>query len=249
MRYFLALSYSGKAYNGWQIQQNAPSVQQTLQEGLSTILRVPTEVVGAGRTDTGVHAAFYVAHFDVAEAIVEADAFCYHLNGVLPPDIAVHGLRRVKDGAHARFDAQLREYRYHISTAKNPFTVDRAWTIFHPLDLEAMNRAAVLLLAYEDFTSFSKRHSGNKTNRCKVSTARWEATPGGLVFTIAADRFLRNMVRAIVGTLVEVGRGKLDVDGFRRVIEGADRALAGTSAPPQGLFLNRVTYPDEIYLD
>ncbi len=249
MRYFLELSYSGKAYNGWQIQTNAPSVQQALQEGLSLILRTPTEVVGAGRTDTGVHAAFYVAHFDCEQPIVDREDFCYHLNAVLPPDIAVSALRPVREEAHARFDAREREYKYRVSPHKNPFTRDTAHTLTFPLDMESMNRAAALLLEYEDFTSFAKLHSDNKTNRCRVTRACWVREEGLLVFTIAADRFLRNMVRAVVGTLLEVGRGKMDTEGFRRVIEGADRALAGTSAPPQGLFLTRVDYPAEIYLD
>lgn len=249
LRYFLELSYSGKAYNGWQIQPNAPSVQAVLQEGLSTLLRTPTEVVGAGRTDTGVHAAFYVAHFDAVQPVTEHEDFLYHLNAVLPGDIAVSALRPVRDDAHARFDARLREYKYYVSTRKNPFVRDTACQLFHLLDTEAMNRAAALLSGYDDFTSFAKLHAGNKTNICRVSYAAWSEQEGLLVFTIAADRFLRNMVRAIVGTLFEVGRGKLDTEGFRRVIEGADRALGGTSAPPQGLFLTRVEYPDELYLD
>lgn len=249
LRYFLELSYSGKAYNGWQIQTRAPSVQQALQQGLSTILRTPTEVVGAGRTDTGVHASFYVAHFDVAEPIGSPADFCYHLNAVLPPDIAVSGLRRVRDDAHARFDARFREYKYYVSPRKNPFTRDTASTLTHPLDVEAMNLAASDLLGYEDFTSFAKLHSNNKTNICHLFTARWEEQDGLLVFTITADRFLRNMVRAIVGTLLDVGRGKLSRDGFRRVIEGGDRSLAGTSAPPQGLFLSRVEYPADVYVE
>lgn len=249
LRYFLELSYSGKAYNGWQIQTQAPSVQQALQQGLSTILRTPTEVVGAGRTDTGVHASFYVAHFDVAEPVGSPADFCYHLNAVLPPDVAVSALRRVRDDAHARFDARLREYKYYVSPRKNPFTRDTACTLTYPLDVEGMNLAASDLLGYEDFTSFAKLHSNNKTNICRLVTARWEEQDGLLVFTIAADRFLRNMVRAIVGTLLDVGRGKLSREGFRRVIEGGDRGLAGTSAPPQGLFLSRVEYPAEVYVE
>ncbi len=247
LRYFLELSYDGTAYNGWQIQPHSPSVQEALQQGLSTILRTPTEVVGAGRTDTGVHASFYVAHFDTVQPILSPVDFCYHLNAVLPPDIAVSALRRVRDDAHARFDARLREYRYYVSPRKNPFTRDRAYTLSWPLDGEAMNEAASDLLTYEDFTSFAKLHSNNRTNICHVVRARWEQQDGLWVFTIAADRFLRNMVRAIVGTLLDVGRGKLSREAFRRVIEGGDRGLAGTSVPPQGLFLSRVEYPDEVY--
>ena len=226
MRYFLELSYSGKAYNGWQIQNNAPSVQQTLQEALSTILRVPTGVVGAGRTDTGVHAARYVAHFDAECPLEEPQRFCYHLNAILPWDIAVQDVRRVRDDAHARFDAVEREYKYYVSPRKDPFRRDVAYQLIMPLDLDRMNEAAETL----------------------VTRAQWREQDGCYVFTVAADRFLRNMVRAIVGTLLDVGRGKLSVEGFRAVIDGRDRALAGTSAPPQGLFLTRVDYPDDVYV-
>lgn len=248
MRYFLELSYSGGAYNGWQVQPGAPSVQQTLQDGLSTILRRPTAVTGAGRTDTGVHAAYYVAHFDAPEAVADPQKFCYHLNAVLPGDIAVRGIRRVRDDAHARFDALRREYKYYISTVKDPFAVDTAYLWTPPLDVGAMNRAAAMLPGQKDFTSFCKLHSDNKTNICRVDRAVWEAAGDKLVFTIAADRFLRNMVRAVVGTLMDVGRGKLDVEGFSDVVAGRDRSLAGTSAPAHGLFLTAVDYPGDIYL-
>ena len=248
MRYFLELSYSGKAYNGWQIQNNAPSVKQTLPEALSTILRVPTGVVGAGRTDTGVHAARYVAHFDAECPLEEPQRFCYHLNAILPWDIAVQDVRRVRDDAHARFDAVEREYKYYVSPRKDPFRRDVAYQLIMPLDLDRMNEAAETLLGRQDFTSFSRLHSGNKTNICRVTRAQWREQDGCYVFTVAADRFLRNMVRAIVGTLLDVGRGKLSVEGFRAVIDGRDRALAGTSAPPQGLFLTRVDYPDDVYV-
>ncbi len=248
MRYFLELSYSGKAYNGWQIQPSDPSVQQTLQRALSTLLGAETETVGAGRTDTGVHASYYVAHFDTERLLDDLARFCYHLNAILPHDIAVSGVRRVRDDAHARFDALSREYRYYITTRKDPFRTDTAlrWTL--PLDAERMNEAAALLLEARDFTSFSKLHSDNKTNLCRVSRAGWHREGDLLVFTIEADRFLRNMVRAVVGTLLDVGRGKLSVGGFRSVIEGRDRALAGGSAPAQGLFLTGVRYPDDVYI-
>lgn len=248
MRYFLELSYNGKAYNGWQIQPDAPSVQQTLQEGLSTLLRMPMEVVGAGRTDTGVHARRYVAHFDLPEPLPDPAQFCYHLNALLPYDIAVHAARPVRPDAHARFDALSREYRYQISMRKDPFLHDFAYRLTVPLDVEAMNRAAQLLLLAQDFTSFSKLHSNNKTNICHLTRAHWEQRGSLLVFTIAADRFLRNMVRAVVGTLIEVGRGKIPAAEVERIAAGRDRALAGTSVPPQGLFLTGVAYPDDIYL-
>ena len=249
MRYFLELSYSGKAYRGWQIQPGDPSVQRTLQDGLSVLLGAKTEVVGAGRTDTGVHASHYVAHFDSLRPLDDPFRFCYHLNAVLPGDVAVSCVRRVRDDAHARFDALSREYRYYITTKKDPFRTDTAlrWTL--PLDMERMNEAAVLLLDTRDFTSFGKLHSNNKTNICRVDRAEWCRRGDLLVFTIEADRFLRNMVRAVVGTLLDVGRGKLDVEGFRSVIEGRDRSLAGGSAPAHGLFLSGIRYPDDIYFD
>lgn len=249
VRYFIELAYNGKAYNGWQIQPNAPSVQQTFQEALSTILRQRVEVVGAGRTDTGVHASYYVAHFDLPEPVPGAlERFCYHLNALLPHDIAVSALRQVRADAHARFDAQEREYKYYISSTKNPFCRDTTSQLTWPLDMERMNVAAARLLVHDDFTSFSKLHSNNKTNVCDVRSAWWEQRDDLLVFTISADRFLRNMVRAVVGTLLEVGRGKMTSDEFEGVILGRDRALAGGSAPPQGLFLTRVNYPEDIYL-
>ena len=248
MRYFLELSYNGKEYNGWQIQPNAPSVQQALQKGLSTVLRMPTEVVGAGRTDTGVHASYYVAHFDTDKAISNQDDFCYHLNAVLPHDIAIRGLRQVRDDAHARFDAVSREYKYYVSRVKNPFVRDTTYIYTVLLDVELMNEAASSLIEHEDFTSFSKLHSNNKTNICHIHEAYWKSDGEMLVFTISADRFLRNMVRAIVGTLLNVGRGKISIEQFKNVIECKNRSMAGTSAPPQGLFLTNVKYKDEIYL-
>jgi len=248
VRYFIELSYSGKAYNGWQVQPDAPSVQQTLQKALSTILRTETEVVGAGRTDTGVHARRYIAHFDTDEAIGAPQDFCYHLNSVLPHDIAVSSVARVKDDAHARFDAVSREYKYYISTKKDPFLRDFAYILTIPLHVQLMNEAAAAMKEYSDFTSFSKLHSNNKTNTCHIYEAFWQYESDLLVFTVSADRFLRNMVRAIVGTLIDVGRGKVSAGGFREIIEGRDRGLAGTSAPPQGLFLTNIVYPPDVFI-
>ena len=249
MRYFLELAYLGKAYHGWQIQPNAPSVQQTLQRALSLILRAETTVVGAGRTDTGVHASFYVAHFDTQQPIDDAQGFVYHLNQLLPFDIAIRAVRRVRDDAHARFDALEREYEYRITLRKDPFSIDTAYRYTGgPLDVASMNKAAHQLLAYDDFTSFCKLHSNNRTNLCRLVRAEWTLSADRLLFTIAADRFLRNMVRAIVGTLIDVGRGRLTLDGFERIIEGRDRALAGSSAAPEGLSLSGVCYPDDIYV-
>ncbi len=250
MRFFLTLSYRGTAYNGWQIQPDAPSVQQTLQRVLSTILRAETEVVGAGRTDTGVHAIDYVAHFDTeSEAPLRPDDFCYHLNALLPADIAVSGVRQVKTDAHARFSATRREYKYYVVRHKDPFRHETALCYNVPLDIERMNEAAAIVRATEDFTSFCKLHGNNKTNLCRIVSSHWTEEGGALVYTVSADRFLRNMVRALVGTMLDVGRGKLDAEDFQAVIAARSRGAAGTSAPPQGLFLTAVDYPDEVFED
>ena len=233
MRFFAELSYLGTAYCGWQRQPDAPSVQGALENALSTILRTETLVTGAGRTDTGVHALHAVAHFDAAS---EPDL--RNLNALLPRDIAVHRLRCVHDNAHARFDAVEREYKYHIVTRKDPFRQQTAWLFTAPLDVNAMNAAASHLIGTHEFTTFSKLHSGNKTDVCTVLTAQWD----GLIFTIRADRFLRNMVRSIVGTLVDVGRGKISVERFAEILTSRDRSLASSSAPAQGLFLTDIKY-------
>ncbi|WP_298062448.1 tRNA pseudouridine(38-40) synthase TruA [uncultured Rikenella sp.] len=243
-RYFIELTYNGAGYNGWQRQPDAPSVQETLEKGVSTLLGAPHEIVGAGRTDTGVHAAFAVAHFDTgAEAAKILDRqFVYHLNCILPKDIAVKKIYAVPDGRHARFDARRREYKYYITTVKDPFSTNTAWQITQPLDVDAMQTAAVSLMRYEDFTSFAKLHADNKTNRCTIFGANWQEEGDRLVFTIAADRFLRGMVRAIVGTLVDVGRGKITPAQFCSIIESKARAEASAQAPAHGLFLTDVQY-------
>ncbi len=248
MRYFLTLSYKGTNYNGWQIQQNAPSIQGKIEEALSLLLRTPTAVTGAGRTDTGVHALYYVAHFDSREEISDRTGFCYHLNAMLPYDIAIHDLRPVRAEAHARFDATEREYRYMMRTAKDPFVRETAWLYYGRLDLDAMNEAAAHLLRFDDFTTFAKLNSANKTNICDVRYALWQRDGDRLEFTIRANRFLRNMVRAITGTLVEVGRGKMTPDAFRDIIAARDLSLSGSSAPAQGLYLSNVRYPDTVFL-
>lgn len=247
-RYFIYLSFDGTNYHGWQIQPNGESVQETLMKALSTFLRREIEVVGAGRTDAGVHARLMVAHFDF-DTELDGEVVTDKLNRLLPPDIAVYGVRRVKPEAHARFDATSRTYKYYIHTRKDPFRRGYSWRIFQPLDFERMNEAAQTLFDYTDFTSFSKLHTDVKTNNCRIMLARWEQMGDGeWVFTIRADRFLRNMVRAVVGTLVEVGRGKLTVDGFRRVIEEKNRCSAGTSVPGHALYLTDVSYPDDLFL-
>lgn len=255
MRFFLTLSYDGTNYSGWQTQPNALTVQQTLEEALSTLLRVPAPVVGAGRTDAGVHARMMVAHLDVDEACVAAqpqpftDWLCEKLNRLLPSDIAIHNIRQVRDDAHARFDALARTYIYYVHTAKSPFGRDYSMRLFTAPDFEAMNEAAARLFDYTDFTSFSKLHTDVKTNNCRIMQARWEQESEGVwTFTIQADRFLRNMVRAIVGTLLEVGRGRMTIEEFCRVIEQKDRCSAGTSVPGRGLFLTHIDYPQELFI-
>lgn len=248
-RYFIYLGYDGANYHGWQIQPNGASVQQTLMEALATFLRRDVEVVGAGRTDAGVHARTMVAHFDWEEAL-DTTSVVDKLNRILPQDIAVYSVREVKPEAHARFTALSRTYRYYVTTRKNPFgRACRCRIVGKPLDFETMNRAAEVLFDYTDFTSFSKLHTDVKTNNCRILRAQWTQTgETEWTFVIQADRFLRNMVRAIVGTLFEVGSGKRSVDDFRRIIERRDRGAAGTSAPAHALFLEEVEYPDEIFL-
>ena len=248
MRRFLKLSYDGSPFNGWQRQPNAPSVQQTLEEALAVLLRRETPVTGAGRTDTGVNARVMYAHFDFDGDMPDRARMLRGLDRLCGPAIAVHDITDVAPDAHARFDATGRTYKYFVSLGKSPFDARFSWRSPSPLDMEAMNRAAALLTRTDDFTSFAKLHSDARTNICRVSEALWEehvsptGTPG-LVFTISADRFLRNMVRAVVGTLVDVGRGKLSTDGFSDIIARKDRCAAGTSMPPQALFLWDVKYP------
>ena len=247
-RYFLYCSYNGAAYCGWQVQPNGLAVQEVLQHALRTVLRAPRlEVVGAGRTDAGVHARLMVAHFD---ADLDGRSWADWLakwNSLLPADVAVHDVRPVRAEAHARFDAVARRYEYHMVLHKDVFRTGLAARLHHAPDFERMNEAARLLLGRHDFTSFSKLHTDVKTNICTVTHAEWTQRDGEWVFAIEADRFLRNMVRAVVGTLLEVGRGRMPVDGFARVIEARDRCRAGTSAPAQGLYLVDVRYPDELF--
>ena len=247
-RYFIYLSYNGKNYCGWQVQPNGTSVQGCLEAALSTLLRRETPIVGAGRTDAGVHARLMVAHFDSPEAIADLGQLAYKLNRILPRDIAVDRVVAVRADAHARFDATSRTYKYYVATRKDPFRSDFVYQLPNPLDFDAMNRACPILFEYIDFTSFSKLHTDVKTNNCLIKRADWELEDDMWVFTISADRFLRNMVRAIVGTLIEVGRGKLDAAGLRRVIEAKDRGRAGMSVPGHALFLVDVTYPEELFL-
>ena len=249
MRYFLWLSYDGRDYHGWQVQPNGISVEEVVEQCLSTLLRKETDIVGAGRTDTGVHATGMVAHFDTAEPLADADSLLHRLDRMLPATISAYALRPVKPEAHARFSAIEREYRYHIILHKDPLLHHCAWQVPFPLDFTLMNEAAEVMRKYEDFTSFSKLHTDVKTNICHISHARWtQVADGHWCFTIRADRFLRNMVRAIVGTLLDVGRGKLSIDDMCRIIERKDRCAAGQSVPAHGLTLCEVAYPDHIFL-
>ena len=224
-----------------------PTVQQTIEQALTKLLRTPTEIVGAGRTDTGVNASYYVAHFDT-DVQVNITQLLYKLNMMLPKDIGIFSITQVADTAHARFAAMEREYTYFISHHKNPFRRHSAWLYYVSLDVDAMNQAASKLLNYSDFTSFAKLNSNNKTNICRIIDARWSVEEDGVLrFTIRADRFLRNMVRSIVGTLVDVGRGRYTVDEFCKIVEAKDLRLSSAGAPAQGLFLSDVVYSEETF--
>lgn len=247
-RYFIHLSYLGTKYHGWQIQANAQSVQGILNNALSTLLKEEINTIGAGRTDTGVHARYYVAHFDTLTPNLETNKpFIYSLNKILPVDISVSKILMVKPEANARFDAKYRGYEYIICRSKNPFMNGLAWMYSTNLDIDKMQLASQLLFNYTDFTSFSKIGSDNKTNICSIYHAEWTQKDDLLIFTIKANRFLRNMVRATVGTLVDVGRGKITPEEFAAIIEAKDRSLAGTSAPAEGLYLTEIEYPEEVF--
>lgn len=244
----MRLAYNGTAFHGWQTQPGGVvTVQQTLENALSTVLRRPTAIVGAGRTDTGVHARAMIAHFDSADDI---SALLHNLpraiGSITGPDIAISSIWEVQPDMHARFSATSRTYRYFALTQRSPFFYQMAWTAPKTLDFEAMNAAASHLLSVSDFTSFAKLHSDTKTNICHVTKARWSCAdktiPGLWIFEITADRFLRNMVRAVVGTLVDVGRGKLSLSGFDNVISSRNRCAAGTSMPAHALYLWDVSY-------
>ena len=242
MRYFITFSYDGTAYHGWQIQPHSVTVQEELQKALSTLMRKPMEVVGAGRTDTGVHARKMIAHFDHDEE-VDCSQLVYKLNKLLPRDIAVQHVEPVADDMHARFSAKSRTYHYYVHLDKNPFLRSYSWQVYGNPDFELMNRAARVLMEYKDFTSFSKVNTDTKTNDCTITEARWDRVgEDQWRFTVTANRFLRNMVRAIVGTLMEVGRGRMTIEQLRSVIEAKDRCRAGDSVPGNALFLVEVLY-------
>lgn len=247
MRYFIYFSYNGTAYHGWQIQPNGISVQEVLTNALRTILREEIDIIGAGRTDTGVHARLMVAHFDTDNVLVEAGDFIRKLNSILPKDIAAEKVMKVKTDAHARFDALSRKYEYHVYVGKNVFKEHQALRLYNPVDFELMNVAAAQLVNFTDFTSFSKLHTDAKTNNCVIAYAKWEQKDDEWVFSIEADRFLRNMVRSVVGTLFDVGTGKITVHDFCQIIEAKDRCKAGVSVPAHGLYLVEIRYPENIF--
>jgi tRNA pseudouridine38-40 synthase len=246
MRYFLEIAYDGTRFHGWQVQPNAISVQEVLDDSLSKILREKISSTGSGRTDTGVHASQQFIHFDSVQHL-DPQQVVYRLNRILPDDISAYNLYLVPDDAHARYHAFARTYHYHITLTKNPFKRDYAWYHSKPLDVEKMNEAAAILLKYEDFTTFSKVKGDTKHYRCNIYEAVWQQQGDELRFTIRANRFLRGMVRLIVGALADVGRGKLTVAQFEQIIASQDRSKASGAAPSEGLYLARVEYPEHLF--
>ena len=249
MRYFIHLAYNGAPYHGWQIQPNADSVQQTLEFALGKLCDQQLNIVGCGRTDTGVHAKDFYAHFDTQQQWDKSQLqqLTYKLNAFLPEEILIFSIFQVPDDLHARFSATARTYQYHVSEQKQPFGKDFTHRVYVPLDADLMNTAAEMLLGEHDFTSFSKLHTQTATNICNVSYAHWERTGNELIFTIKANRFLRNMVRAIAGTLIDVGRGKTTLDDLRQIIDSKNRCSAGTSLPAKALFLTEVEYDGLVF--
>tara|TARA_R110002074_G_scaffold59183_1_gene144213 strand:- start:45041 stop:45790 length:750 start_codon:yes stop_codon:yes gene_type:complete len=245
LRFFIQFSYFGKAYHGWQNQPNAITVQEVLENAMSKLLNSTISVMGAGRTDTGVHAKEMYAHFDI-EQLTEIPELLFRLNSYLPNDIAVQRIFEVKDDAHARFNAIARTYEYHISKTKDPFIMDMAHFIWKDLDLAKMNTAAEFLIGKKDFECFSKSNTDVFTNICDLREAKWSVENDKLIFTITADRFLRNMVRAIVGTLLNVGVGKYSADYVNTILKSKDRTMAGASVPAKGLYLTSIVYPNTI---
>lgn len=251
MRYFTEFEYNGSRYHGWQNQPNALSVQEVMERAFGMLLHQPIDLTAAGRTDTGVHARMMVAHFDTETAIEAPEQLCFKLNGLLPEDIAIHWIRPVREDAHARFDATSRTYEYWLMQRKSAFSDKLITRTYFQLDFERMNDACEVLLEEKDFASFCKAHTDVKTTLCDVRRAYWRPAEGQAdtwVFTIEADRFLRNMVRATVGTLIEVGRGKLSKDDLRRILREKSRCAAGQSMPADGLYLTHISYPEELFL-
>jgi tRNA pseudouridine38-40 synthase len=249
LRYFVELSYLGKNYHGWQIQPNAVTVQEKVNTAFSLILNTPILTTAAGRTDTGVHASQMFVHIDT-ELKINSDNYIYKINSVLPDDIVIHAIFLVKNDAHTRFSATQRSYEYKIYLGRNAFTLDTTWQLYkQEIDVAKMNEAASILKNYTNFKCFSKSKTGVKTYNCSITHAEWIKEGESLTFHITADRFLRNMVRAIVGTLVAIGTGKNTLEDLITIIESQDRSMAGTSVPPQGLTLTAVKYPETIKHD
>lgn len=246
MRYFAELSYLGKNYHGWQIQPNAISVQELVNKAFSTILREPIEVVAAGRTDAGVHASQMIVHLDTEQELTNK-VHVFKMNAILPNDIVVHKIYKVTKDAHARFDATKRSYEYHVQLNRNPFNTETTWQVHHhQLNVEAMNKAAAYMLDFIDFQCFSRSKTDVRTYNCTITRAEWIQKDDKLIFYISADRFLRNMVRAIVGTLYNIGIGKMEPEAIIEIIKSKNRSKAGFSAPATGLFLTEIIYPENI---
>ncbi len=245
LRYFLELAYNGKNYHGWQVQPNAVTVQEVIEKALSTLLRNEIKVVGCGRTDTGVHAKQYFLHFDIDERLDKKELI-RKLNSFLPNDVAIYDIFQVEDDAHARFHAISRTYQYCITLSKNPFLSETAYQINRVLDIDLLNEASAILFDHTNFKCFSRSNTDVKTYNCKITTANWQKQDNMLIFTITADRFLRNMVRAIVGTLLSIGLGEKDVNSLVSVIESRDRQHAGASVPGHALYLSKIEYPEKI---
>lgn len=247
MRYFIQLSYNGKDFHGWQNQPNAITVQEVIEDALTKLLRAPIEIVGAGRTDAGVHAQMMIAHFETDQAL--NDNLVFKLNSFLPKSIAIQSVKAVKEDAHARFDALSRSYIYRISLVKDVFNFEQSYFFKNKLNVDEMNRAAKILFEYKDFQCFSRSNTDVKTYNCKMMQAQWSVNGDELIFEISADRFLRNMVRAIVGTMLDIGIGKMKVEALHDVIQSKDRSNAGASAPAHGLYLTNIEYPNTVYLN
>lgn len=247
MKYFIELSYNGKAYHGWQNQPKSVSVQEVIENSLSKLLNETIAIVGAGRTDAGVHASQMFAHFDTKTVFIETD-LVFKLNSFLPKDIAIHNIVKVTDKAHARFDALSRTYLYRITLKKNVFTFDNVFYVKHDLDVDKMNKASKILFQYKDFQCFSKSKTDVKTFDCNIMEAKWFFKEDELHFVIKADRFLRNMVRAIVGTMINIGAGKLNIEDLHTIIASKNRSEAGFSVPAQALYLIEVAYPNDLKL-
>ncbi len=245
-RYFIKLSFDGANYHGWQSQDNANTVQAEVENALSILLNGKIEITGCGRTDAGVHAKEYYAHFDIESKIGKeiVKDLVYRMNAILPDDISISGVFLVENNFHARFSPISRTYKYYMSRSKDPFNKNFSWNVYGNLDIDKMNAAASILFEFIDFTSFSKLHTDVKTNNCRIMQAEWTEEGSNLVFTIKADRFLRNMVRAIVGTLLDVGKGKISTEDFRKIIEGKNRCDAGFSVPAKALFLDKIEYTE-----